>query len=56
MLPLKVNAIVSSERSKPCLHTCFSWTGRMPGTGLVRCPMCGTSWIDLEAAGMARVS
>ena len=51
---LKINALVPSERSKPCLHEYFGWTGRIPSTGRVLCPMCGTSWRTMLDAQQAQ--
>ena len=51
---LKINALIPSERSKPCPHEYFGWTGRIPSTGRVRCPMCGTSWNSMIAAEQAQ--
>ena len=53
---LKINCIVPSERSKPCLHLYFRWTGRTidDSTGRALCPMCGTSWLTMVAADRAQ--
>lgn len=52
--PAKIFCLVPSERSQPCPHKQFAWTGRVPCTGRVRCPLCGTAWIDITTAEAAR--
>ena len=51
---LKINALVPSERDKPCCHKCVRWNGRIPCTGRVLCSMCGTSWSNMTAAQQAQ--
>jgi len=41
-MALKIFALVPSERSKVCTHALgFAWNGRIPCTGVQRCPLCG---------------
>jgi hypothetical protein len=41
-MPLKIFALVPSERSTVCTHALgFSWNGRIPCTGVQRCSLCG---------------
>lgn len=48
MSPLKIYALVPSEREQVCDHKLgFSYTGDVPCTGPRRCAMCGTDERDV---------
>jgi uncharacterized protein YnzC (UPF0291/DUF896 family) len=44
----RVNCLVASEREKECTEHHFSWTGKMPCTGLIRCMYCNTTKSDFD--------
>jgi hypothetical protein len=38
----RINCLVPSERAKECTEHAFSYSGRMPCTGVLKCLYCNT--------------
>jgi hypothetical protein len=51
--PKKVNALDPAEREKECTNHHFSYSGKMPNTGVLRCTMCGTRKDDIKKSSVA---
>ena len=50
----KVHALLPSERERICSHTSIRYSGKTPGTGVILCDMCHSTWQTMEDADKAR--